>query len=701
MRFIRLMQGQLDEETMRKQDQIMKEVLGEEEWKKRRRNLEQEKIENADNNLEAEENSQDLFSPQQNDKEAMPYWLEMDDDVSSEAKYTDEELASLLSSEEDKVVPPAGDSSVEMEESSLALATPDKSQTLEEIEDPADKQDNSEGSIVASWLPPFGNNENDSEASYEEVDSEINSVDTEFDNSQEASNQLWVSPDDIYGRPIEKLGKMPYDDQESEKEDLNGEANDLADLRREEQERSFPDMFEMKQDSFKDDEVLPVENDDNSEEFEFYDPALNGRESEEAQTDLAVLPVPTEEEKRSEGLFDLENDSFEENDELLSLENKEELDESGFYDPILNGQETEEAQTELGILPVPIEKEDESDDLNEPEDSTFQEDLEEKETEFNAVQPAPVLPIPVEEELPQSRDLPESKPSISSGKPAPAREPIDPELDRPKTHEEIKAKRTNYVFVFGYTGSGKSTVLTAINMYMRQHYRVILNQMENKEGIRLIHNMMRSLEDGKFPQATSVGTITEYDTAYTIDGETVNLTFLEMAGEDLKQVDVDTGDEGLSDHIKAYLTCPGISLSFLIVADYDRVINRREDKLILQFLSYLYSENIDMSRVGVVLSKFDRGLTDLNVQDVISSYLPQVDKWLTSDDIAEPRVFPFSVGKVRSQSEAIGQIDELDLEDCSEIVEWMHHVLLLPEAGPYDVQEEQGWFGKMKGMLGL
>ena len=274
-------------------------------------------------------------------------------------------------------------------------------------------------------------------------------------------------------------------------------------------------------------------------------------------------------------------------------------------------------------------------------------------------------------------------------------------ISQPKTHEEILAKNTNYVFIFGYTGSGKSTVLTAVNMYMRQHYRVILNQTENKEGIRLIHEMMRDVEAGRFPQPTSIGKITEYDTSFTMDAQDINLTFLEMAGEDLKKVDVDEGEEGLSEELLAYLTCPGISISFLLVADFERVMQRKEDKLILQFLSYLYNEGIDMSRVGVVLSKFDQGKTDMDVEQVIKKYLPQVDKWLSSDDIEHPRVFPFSIGQINSYPDKKDDIQEIDLDDCGEIVPWVHEVLSLPGAQSQQVSQKKGVAHKLRGFLGL
>ncbi|MEM7658479.1 MAG: hypothetical protein AAF399_20295 [Bacteroidota bacterium] len=268
-----------------------------------------------------------------------------------------------------------------------------------------------------------------------------------------------------------------------------------------------------------------------------------------------------------------------------------------------------------------------------------------------------------------------------------------------KTHEEILAKNTNYVFIFGYTGSGKSTVLTAINMYMRQHYRVILNQGGNQAGIRLIHRMMRDIEEGQFPQATTIGQITEYDTSFLMNGEDVNLTFLEMAGEDLRKVDVADAEDELPESVKAYLTCPGISISFLIVADYERVVQRTEDKLILQFLSYLYQEKIDLSRVGVILSKFDRGRTEQNVEEVIKTYLPQVDKWLSSGDIAQPRIFPFSIGEVTEAQGSKDAISHIDLEDCSEVVPWLHHVLSLPGVKQPQMDREPTGLKKWRNLL--
>ena len=137
----------------------------------------------------------------------------------------------------------------------------------------------------------------------------------------------------------------------------------------------------------------------------------------------------------------------------------------------------------------------------------------------------------------------------------------------------------------------------------------------------------------------------------------------------------------------------------MIVADYERVMNRTEDRLILQFLSYLYNEGIDLSRVGVILSKFDRDKTDKNIEEVIKEYLPQVDKWLTSDEISHPRVFPFSIGEVASFINQKDQIARINLDDCSELVPWLHQVLSLP-GNNKNHQNSEGVVKKIGKLLG-
>ena len=93
----------------------------------------------------------------------------------------------------------------------------------------------------------------------------------------------------------------------------------------------------------------------------------------------------------------------------------------------------------------------------------------------------------------------------------------------------------------------------------------------------------------------------------------------------------------------------------------------------------------------------------MNVEEVIQNYLPQVDKWLTSGDISQPRVFPFSIGEILSEDHKKDEISEIQLLDCDPIVNWLHTTLSLPGLQQATVadhsQPKKGFIGKMRGLL--
>ena len=183
-----------------------------------------------------------------------------------------------------------------------------------------------------------------------------------------------------------------------------------------------------------------------------------------------------------------------------------------------------------------------------------------------------------------------------------------------KEHTSLQAKNSNFIFVFGYTGSGKTTVLAAIDLYIRRKYAKTINPTGNKDGINHINKIVRNITFGEFPNATPAGTIVEYDVALThpVSDETINLTFIEMAGEDLRKINTDDEDSGtgeLRSEIKKYLTCPDISMSFLLIADYkERVESLREDDLFMNFFGYVRNLEVPLKNVGVIVSKFDNCL---------------------------------------------------------------------------------------------
>jgi len=248
-----------------------------------------------------------------------------------------------------------------------------------------------------------------------------------------------------------------------------------------------------------------------------------------------------------------------------------------------------------------------------------------------------------------------------------------------KEHTSLQAKNSNFIFVFGYTGSGKTTVLGAIDLYIRRKYAKTINPTGNKEGINHINKIVRNITFGEFPNATPAGTIVEYDVALThpVSDETVNLTFIEMAGEDLRKINTDDEDSGTGDlrsEIKKYLTCPDISISFLLIADYkERVASLREDDLFMNFFGYVRNLEVPLKNVGVIVSKFDKDVTDrLFLNDVVEDYLPQTRRFMENKSIVEnAKIFPFSIGEVVQEEGDEPRITAIDLRDTDAVVNWL------------------------------
>lgn len=269
-----------------------------------------------------------------------------------------------------------------------------------------------------------------------------------------------------------------------------------------------------------------------------------------------------------------------------------------------------------------------------------------------------------------------------------------------KEHTSLQAKNSNFIFVFGYTGSGKTTVLAAIDLYIRRKYAKTINPTGNKDGINHINKIVRNITFGEFPNATPAGTIVEYDVALThpVSDETINLTFIEMAGEDLRKINTDDEDGGtgeLRSEIKKYLTCPDISMSFLLIADYkERVESLREDDLFMNFFGYVRNLDVPLKNVGVIVSKFDKELTDrLYLNDVVEDYLPQTRRFMENKSIIEnAKIFPFSIGAVEQEEGDEPRIQAIDLRDTAAVVNW-----LFDSFSEFNMEPKWSW----KSMLGF
>ena len=77
---------------------------------------------------------------------------------------------------------------------------------------------------------------------------------------------------------------------------------------------------------------------------------------------------------------------------------------------------------------------------------------------------------------------------------------------------KLTGSSTNLVFVFGYTGSGKTCFLVALYEYLFRSCALLLNSTDNKGGISYIQTLSRDLrEKAELPPQTAIGSIVEFD----------------------------------------------------------------------------------------------------------------------------------------------------------------------------------------------
>lgn len=236
--------------------------------------------------------------------------------------------------------------------------------------------------------------------------------------------------------------------------------------------------------------------------------------------------------------------------------------------------------------------------------------------------------------------------------------------------EYSSKKKTNYIFTFGNIGVGKSTLMTALSKVFFTKTVLHINPT-NPDGTRvLVTEWLENLNKSEFPPKTRLGEIIQIDIGAEFtrgEGETIKLTFLEMSGEDLVKVDMREKEEKgvLGDQFVAFIK---VAKVFLVVTDYNRA--QEDDMLIWQFFNTLTAYGADISKVGLIISKWDLNRKSYGLEEFVSKKMPQTLTWLHSEEMEQSRVFSFTIGETEED-----RILQLSLKDSEEIIRWLHECL--------------------------
>lgn len=244
---------------------------------------------------------------------------------------------------------------------------------------------------------------------------------------------------------------------------------------------------------------------------------------------------------------------------------------------------------------------------------------------------------------------------------------------------------TTIVFTFGYTGVGKTTLLVALYEYLFKYHLVQLNQKGNIEGATfLIQSSGELREKHQLPPITTSLTIKEIDLIYEINKEKTMLTFLDMAGEDLKMVNPreinyftshkSTGE--LDSEIIKYLNQENLPIILLCIIDYERI--EKDNELMRTFFNYVetYFPNFSFVSAAIIVTKWDKHDGGSLSSDVISYVRQNANATYLGikNLVDEPHFFPFSIGKIKEDDNNF--VEKLDLSFCKNIIEWLHSISL-------------------------
>lgn len=280
-----------------------------------------------------------------------------------------------------------------------------------------------------------------------------------------------------------------------------------------------------------------------------------------------------------------------------------------------------------------------------------------------------------------------------------------------KTIKAMSEKNTNFIFTFGYTGSSKTTVLAALSSYMRDNY-ISIPRTDSVEGNRHVNKIIAALKAKEFPAATPVEKVIEYDVAFRKKSmqEWLNLTFLEASGEQYKKIKAENIKEErgakFSSEIDVYLKHNNeLPVLYLLIVGYQDLKDFKElndpetdqDALMREFIGYLINNDIDVSKVALIISKYDRDKTkDEDFEKFVKTNLPATYNLL--DGVTEnPKIFSFSVGTVTERKNELDTIEKLNLDDCKNIIEWILELFAedyVPE--PYSSGENRPWWNPFK-----
>lgn len=242
----------------------------------------------------------------------------------------------------------------------------------------------------------------------------------------------------------------------------------------------------------------------------------------------------------------------------------------------------------------------------------------------------------------------------------------------------LDKKDSNFVFFFGKPQIGKSVILASMLYQMNARAGTIrpkVNAPNSKEAKVLLFDMLDNIKRGILPTRTEMGKVIEIDLVFEPNNKSkkvkpVNITFLEISGEDLKEVR--RGGE-LAKNIDEFLNA-NIPLTFILVTDVENADD--DDALMISFLQYLEEKSRKYKQVNAILviAKWDKS-GDSNpphsdyLNEFIKTHMP-----MTSNQVDNYELFKtyYTVGQFTTDESGVEKLTQLNLSTAKILTEWLY-----------------------------
>jgi hypothetical protein len=243
-----------------------------------------------------------------------------------------------------------------------------------------------------------------------------------------------------------------------------------------------------------------------------------------------------------------------------------------------------------------------------------------------------------------------------------------------------KIEDTHYVFFFGQQGSGKSVIIGSLLRSLNEGYSkgsFILNNADNikhtkcKEllhgGYKFAYKAHETLKQRRFMPRNDKGDLTLINGRFEPKNKgyaDLNITFLDVAGEDLVEIDANHGEGRLPDHINIFLKLSTLPLLIILVVPHDPTVENKPegytDRLMAQFLGAVNNrstqDRLKKPRVMLLITQWDSymGKYKNDVETFAKEKLPTTYTLLNPN---RDLISEYSIGRVIELTEGEPSID--------------------------------------------